>query len=201
MKTHLRDRVLRKFRTHLLGWFRAHQRDLPWRGSRDPYRIWVAEIMLQQTRIAAVTPYYDRFLRHFPTVESLAAAPQQDVLKLWSGLGYYSRARNLHLAAQKIVADHDGKFPHQLDAALALPGGRERVTEGRVDGRLIRAPRGSNGFGYDPVFVPDPAELIAAGLVTAGLTTAEMSPADKDRISHRGKALRDLAPVIAALLG
>lgn len=86
-------------------------------------------------------------------------------------------------------------------AALALPDGREHVTEGRVDGRLIREPRGANGFGYDPVFVPDPAELIAAGLVTAGLTTAEMDPEAKDQISHRGKALRALAPVIAALLG
>lgn len=122
MKTHLQNRALRKFQKQLLAWFRAHQRDLPWRGSRDPYRIWVAEIMLQQTRIAAVMPYYDRFLQHFPTVESLAAAPRQDVLKLWSGLGYYSRARNLHLAAQKIVADHDGKFPRKLETALELPG-------------------------------------------------------------------------------
>lgn len=122
MKTHLQDRALPQFRKRLLAWFRAQQRDLPWRGSRDPYRIWVAEIMLQQTRIAAVIPYYDRFLQHFPTVESLAAAPQQDVLKLWSGLGYYSRARNLHLAAKKIVANHDGKFPGKLDAALELPG-------------------------------------------------------------------------------
>ena len=122
MKTHLGDRALRKFQKQLLAWFRAHQRDLPWRGSRDPYRIWVAEIMLQQTRIAAVTPYYDRFLKHFPTVESLAAAPQQEVLKLWSGLGYYSRSRNLHLAAKKIVANHAGKFPQELDGALELPG-------------------------------------------------------------------------------
>lgn len=122
MKTHLRDRALRKFQKQLLTWFRAHQRDLPWRGSRDPYRIWVAEIMLQQTRIAAVMPYYDRFLKHFPSVESLAAAPQQEVLKLWSGLGYYSRARNLHVAAKKIVADHDGNFPRELEAALELPG-------------------------------------------------------------------------------
>jgi A/G-specific adenine glycosylase len=122
MKTHLQDRALRKFQKQLLAWFRAHQRDLPWRGSRDPYRIWVAEIMLQQTRIAAVMPYYDRFLKHFPNVESLAGAPQQEVLKLWSGLGYYSRARNLHLAARQIVAEHAGQFPRTLDAALALPG-------------------------------------------------------------------------------
>jgi A/G-specific adenine glycosylase len=122
MKTHLAGRALKTFQNDLLAWFRAHQRDLPWRSSRDPYRIWVAEIMLQQTRIAAVMPYYDRFLEHFPTVQSLAAAPQQEVLKLWSGLGYYSRARNLHSAAKQIVAEHAGKFPRGLEAALELPG-------------------------------------------------------------------------------
>lgn len=99
-----------------------HQRDLPWRSSRDPYRIWVAEVMLQQTRIAAVTPYYQRFLDRFPNVESLARAPQTEVLKLWSGLGYYGRARNLHAAAKEIVAHHHDKFPRELDVALALPG-------------------------------------------------------------------------------
>jgi A/G-specific adenine glycosylase len=122
MKTHLTRRSLTNFQKRLLTWFRAHQRDLPWRSSCDPYRIWVAEIMLQQTRIAAVMPYYDRFLKHFPTVESLAHAPQQEILKLWSGLGYYSRARNLHLAAKSIVANHNGKFPRTQQAALELPG-------------------------------------------------------------------------------
>src|SRR5271154_6166692 len=111
MKTHLTARALKQFQSRLLSWFRAHQRDLPWRCSRDPYRIWVAEIMLQQTRIAAVMPYYDRFFERFPTVETLADAPQQEVLKLWSGLGYYSRARNLHLAAKEIVTKYDAKFP------------------------------------------------------------------------------------------
>jgi A/G-specific adenine glycosylase len=106
----------------LLAWYRRHRRDLPWRASRDPYRIWVAEIMLQQTRIAAVLPYYQRFLKKFPTVESLARAREHQVLQLWSGLGYYSRARNLHRAAKEIVARHDGRFPATLDAALALPG-------------------------------------------------------------------------------
>jgi A/G-specific adenine glycosylase len=122
MKTPLTVRALKSFQTRLLVWFRAHQRDLPWRRSRDPFRIWVAEIMLQQTRIAAVVPYYQRFLGRFPTVHSLARAPEADVLKLWSGLGYYSRARNLHRAAKLIVAQHNGKFPRELDAALELPG-------------------------------------------------------------------------------
>jgi A/G-specific adenine glycosylase len=115
-------RPLTTFQRRLLAWFRAHQRDLPWRASRDPYRIWVAEVMLQQTRIAAVLPYYRRFLKQFPTVESLASAPQEKVLQLWSGLGYYSRARNLYRAAREISAHHDGRFPRTFEAALALPG-------------------------------------------------------------------------------
>jgi A/G-specific adenine glycosylase len=115
-------RSLAAFRKRLLAWFGKHRRDLPWRASRDPYRIWVAEIMLQQTRIAAVLPYYDRFLKNFPTVESLARAPQEKVLRLWSGLGYYRRARNLHRAAREIVARHGRMFPRTVEAALALPG-------------------------------------------------------------------------------
>lgn len=114
--------ALAKFQQRLLDWFRAHQRALPWRESRDPYRVWVAEIMLQQTRIAAVLPYYERFLAKFPTLESLACAREEEVLKIWSGLGYYSRARNLHRAAKEIVAGHGGEFPRDVDAALALPG-------------------------------------------------------------------------------
>jgi A/G-specific adenine glycosylase len=113
---------IKTFQRRLLDWFGAHRRDLPWRASRDPYRIWVAEIMLQQTRVAAVMPHYERFLEKFPTVKSLAGSPQDEVLKLWSGLGYYSRARNLHRAAQEIVKQHGGLFPRTLNAALALPG-------------------------------------------------------------------------------
>ncbi len=87
----------------LLAWYRAGHRDLPWRNTRDPYRIWVSEIMLQQTRAQAVIPYYERFLARFPSIEALAAASEDEVLALWSGLGYYSRARNLRLAAQRIT--------------------------------------------------------------------------------------------------
>lgn len=115
-------RQLARFRWKLLDWFHAHRRALPWRENRDAYRVWVAEIMLQQTRIAAVLPYYDRFLARFPDVTTVASAREDEVLKLWSGLGYYSRARNLHRAAKEIVANHDGKFPRDVDAALALPG-------------------------------------------------------------------------------
>ena len=106
----------------VLNWYRANRRDLPWRANRDPYRIWVAEIMLQQTRINVVEPYYDRFLKVFPSVGVLAHARPRDVLQLWAGLGYYRRARNLHQAARQIVARHGGVFPRTPEEALALPG-------------------------------------------------------------------------------
>jgi A/G-specific adenine glycosylase len=118
----LNTRELSTFRKQLLTWFRQFQRDLPWRGTMDPYRIWLSEIMLQQTRVAAVIPYYEKFLERFQNVQSLAAAPQEDVLRFWSGLGYYSRARNLQKAAQQIVAKHDGKFPARPEDVLDLPG-------------------------------------------------------------------------------
>lgn len=113
---------MRAFRKALLAWFGRRRRALPWRGARDPYRIWLSEVMLQQTRVAAVTPYYRRFVRRFPTVQALARAREADVLRHWAGLGYYSRARNLHRAAKRIIGEHRGKFPRRLDDALALPG-------------------------------------------------------------------------------
>jgi A/G-specific adenine glycosylase len=118
----LTGRELASFRKQLLAWFRQFQRDLPWRRSKDPYRIWISEIMLQQTRVAAMIPYYERFLAHFPNVRALAEAPQEEVLRLWSGLGYYSRARNLQKAAQQIVALHGGEFPKEEKAAMSLSG-------------------------------------------------------------------------------
>ena len=110
------------FRRRLLRWFEKRKRDLPWRRIRDPYRIWLSEVMLQQTRVAAVLPYYERFLARFPTITSLASAPEQEVLRVWSGLGYYSRARNLHCAAKEIVSRFGGRFPSKLEDALSLPG-------------------------------------------------------------------------------
>ena len=118
----LTGRELVSFGKQLLAWFRQFQRDLPWRRTKDPYRIWISEIMLQQTRVAAVIPYYERFLTRFPNIHALAEAPQEEVLRLWSGLGYYSRARNLQKAAQQIVAEHGGKFPQDEKAVLALSG-------------------------------------------------------------------------------
>src|SRR5258708_6839632 len=118
----LNGRELAVFRRQLLGWFNQFQRDLPWRRTKDPYRIWLSEIMLQQTRVAAAIPYYERFLQRFPDVHSLANAPEEEVLRLWSGLGYYSRARNVQKAAQVIVAKHKGRFPTRFGDALGLPG-------------------------------------------------------------------------------
>ena len=115
-------RQLASLRRKLFKWYRANRRDFPWRRGRDPYRIWLAEIMLQQTRIAAVLPYYERFLERFPTVRELARARESEVLKYWAGLGYYSRARNLHRAAKIIVQDHRAQFPSDVNSALALPG-------------------------------------------------------------------------------
>jgi A/G-specific adenine glycosylase len=107
----------------LLGWFERHGRkDLPWQRDPTPYRVWVSEIMLQQTQVSTVIPYYERFMARFPDVASLAAAPVDEVLHLWSGLGYYARARNLHRAAQAVVGEHGGDFPAGLAAVNALPG-------------------------------------------------------------------------------
>ena len=109
-------------RRNLLNWYEHHRRNLPWRSTRDPYKIWVSEIMLQQTRVQAVLPYYERFLRLFPDVNALAAADEQALLACWSGLGYYSRARNLRKAAQKIAREYGGEFPREYAAARELPG-------------------------------------------------------------------------------
>lgn len=113
---------VRPFRRRLLAWYAKHGRTLPFRESRDPYRIWVSEVMLQQTTVAAVVPYYERFLSRFPTVQALAAASEHDVLRQWEGLGYYSRARNMHAAAKSIIAEHGEVFPRTLPELMSLPG-------------------------------------------------------------------------------
>ncbi len=109
-------------RRRLLTWYDRNHRPLPWRATSDPYRIWISEIMLQQTRVETVLPHYARFLDRFPTLQALAAAPPEAVLKVWEGLGYYTRARNLHAAARIVVARHGGRLPDTREALLALPG-------------------------------------------------------------------------------
>jgi A/G-specific adenine glycosylase len=115
----LREQV---FRTRLLAWYDGHARHLPWRESRDPYRVWLSEIMLQQTRVAAVIAHYHEFLRRFPSVEKLARAREASVLAAWSGLGYYRRARMLHAAAKVVVRERGGRFPETAEGLRELPG-------------------------------------------------------------------------------
>jgi A/G-specific adenine glycosylase len=121
----------RRIQQRLLRWFAKARRDLPWRRDRDAYRIWISEVMLQQTTVAAVIPYFERFLRTFPTLPDLAAASEQDVLRLWEGLGYYRRARDLHRAARQVVATIGGVLPDDPDALRQLPG-MGRYTVGAV---------------------------------------------------------------------
>jgi A/G-specific adenine glycosylase len=111
-----------RVRALLLEWFREAARDLPWRRTRDPYAIWVSEVMLQQTRVATVIPYFDRWMQRFPTLEALGRADEDDVLHAWQGLGYYARARSLRAGAQAVVERHAGKMPTALDELVALPG-------------------------------------------------------------------------------
>lgn len=115
------DKIL-SFRQKLLSWYDENKRDLPWRRSKNPYHIWVSEIMLQQTRVDTVIPYYERFLDWFPTVESLANAPEDRLLKAWEGLGYYSRVRNMQTAAQQIMSEFEGKFPSTYEGISSLKG-------------------------------------------------------------------------------
>jgi A/G-specific adenine glycosylase len=118
----LSSQEIDRIRAALLGWYRRGHRDLPWRQLRDPYAIWISEIMLQQTRVQTVKEYFRRFMARFPTIAALAAAPSDQVLELWSGLGYYARARNMHAAAAEIVARYGGEFPREPAAVRSLPG-------------------------------------------------------------------------------
>ena len=154
------------FARKLIVWQRHHGRnDLPWQNTRDPYRVWLAEIMLQQTQVATVIPYYEKFLARFPTIKALAAADVESVMGLWSGLGYYARARNLHASARTIQRAYDGKFPQQADTIALLPGigpstansiaafcfgARTPIMDGNVK-RLLTRQFGIDGFPALPV--------------------------------------------------
>ncbi|KAE8558750.1 A/G-specific adenine glycosylase, partial [Paenibacillus polymyxa] len=139
----------RYFSFELLNWYTRNKRDLPWRRHRNPFYIWISEIMLQQTRVDTVIPYFNRFIARFPTIEALAEAPEEDVLKLWEGLGYYSRARNLQTAAKQVVELHGGQVPDDTQAVAALKGVGPYTTgaimsiafnrpEPAVDGNVMR---------------------------------------------------------------
>jgi len=163
------------FRKQLLAWYDAHARDLPWRKSQDPYRVWVSEIMLQQTRVAAVIEHYHEFLRRFPTVERLAAAREASVLAAWSGLGYYRRARMLHAAAKAVAREHGGEFPKTVEAWRDLPG----------IGRYSAAAIASIAFG-EPVAVVD-------GNVERVLQRIEGESISGEQVWERAEVLLDRA--------
>ncbi len=118
----LGEKEIKEFRSRLLGWFRHHRRELPWRKTKDPYRIWISEIMLQQTTVPVVIPYYKKWLKIFPTVRALAKASPQKVLKTWQGLGYYQRVKNIHKASKVIVKSFKGKIPDTYEELVKLPG-------------------------------------------------------------------------------
>jgi A/G-specific adenine glycosylase len=176
------------FAAQLVGWQRLHGRhDLPWQGTRDPYRVWLSEIMLQQTQVATVKAYFARFLQRFPNVASLAGASEDDVLGLWSGLGYYSRARNLHRCAQAIVQQHGGEFPQDAATLAGLPGiGRstaaavaalcfsERVAI--LDANVRRVVTRVHGFSGD--LAQAAQERVLWALATDLLPTPADAPAD-----------------------
>jgi A/G-specific adenine glycosylase len=163
----------------LLAWYDRHRRTLPWRvapgETADPYRVWLSEIMLQQTTVKAVAPYFARFLARWPQVQALAAAPLDDVLRLWAGLGYYARARNLHACAQAVVARHDGRFPVSEAELAALPG----------IGRYTAAAIAAIAFGARAVPVDGNVERVVARLYAV----ADALPAAKPDIHRRAQAL------------
>ena len=113
---------MKLFSKKICDWYQLNKRDLPWRNVNDPYKIWLSEIILQQTRVNQGLEYYHKFVEHYPTVEMLAKANEEQILKLWQGLGYYSRARNLHKAAKQVVAEHKGKFPSEYNDLIKLKG-------------------------------------------------------------------------------
>lgn len=172
--------VLRRARRRLGRWYAENRRDLPWRRTRDPYRIWVAEVMLQQTRVEVVVPYYERFLARFPEIGALAAAEEAEVLALWSGLGYYGRARRLHAAARRI-AQEGGNFPADPVALSRLPG----------IGDYTAAAVASIAFGRPVTVLDGNVERVAARLL--GLAGDPKRAAGRRRLAAAAAALLDPA--------
>jgi A/G-specific adenine glycosylase len=166
-----------KLRRALLAWYARHKRDLPWRRTRDPYAIWLSETMLQQTRVETVIPYYERFLARFPSVFALADAEPDEVTRLWSGLGYYSRARNLHAAARKLADEHGGALPRDVDALRELPG-VGRYTAGAVASIAFDRPA--------PIVDGNVARVLARCFDLRGEST---SPAMQTRLWSEAEAL------------
>jgi A/G-specific adenine glycosylase len=203
----------------LLDWFAAKARDLPWRRTRDPYAIWVSEIMLQQTQVKTVMPYWERWMRELPTIQAAAKAPSAKIHKLWEGLGYYTRVRNLQKAAQAIVAQHSGIFPQNFEEVLALPG-IGRYTAGAIcsiafneptpilDGNVIRVLTRLFGIAENPKEKKTNAQLwqLAEEMVcraknamdpkAAFTSPPSRSSRDTDSCSHLNQSLMELGALI-----
>ncbi|HET6180737.1 MAG TPA: A/G-specific adenine glycosylase [Candidatus Sulfotelmatobacter sp.] len=184
------------FRARLLAWYDKHARELPWRKGRDPYRVWVSEIMLQQTRVAAVIVHYHEFLRRFPTVEKLAAAREASVLAAWSGLGYYRRARMLHAAAKVVVREQGGKFPASSEGLRALPG----------IGRYTAAAIASIAFGEAVAVVDGNVERVLARVSGARLAGEKLWDAaervlDRERPGDFNQAMMELGATVCTPRG
>jgi A/G-specific adenine glycosylase len=201
-----RDQKTKKLVPLLLDWFAKNARDLPWRRTRDPYAIWVSEIMLQQTQVKTVIPFWNRWLRELPTIKSVADASSGKIHKLWEGLGYYTRVRNLQKAAQVIVEKHDGKFPEHFDDVLALPG-IGRYTAGAIcsiafnqptpllDGNVIRVFTRIFGITENPKEKIANAKLwkLAEELVSQAATERQ-----KNTCSHLNQSLMELGALICS---
>jgi A/G-specific adenine glycosylase len=174
------------FRRKLLDWYGRNARDLPWRATRDPYRIWISEIMLQQTRVAAVIPYYTRFLDRFPNVASLARASEDDLLTAWSGLGYYARARNLHRAAQQIASR--GTFPREYESLRRLPG----------VGEYTAAAIASIAFGLPHAVVDGNVRRVLSRLACGAVEPAQLAEEslDRERPGAFNQALMELGATL-----
>ena len=193
----------------LLAWFARDARDLPWRRTRDPYAIWVSEIMLQQTQVKTVIPYWERWMRALPTIAAAASAPADQIHKLWEGLGYYTRVRNLQKAAQVIVAQHGGKFPEDYEAVLALPG-IGRYTAGAIcsiafnqptpilDGNVIRVLTRLFAIAENPKDKETNARLwhLAEQLVQAASVLPPRAPCPAPHASFLNQSLMELGALI-----
>jgi len=185
------DSTKATFRARLLAWYDAHARDLPWRESSDPYRVWLSEIMLQQTRVAAVIAHYHEFLRRFPTVEKLARGREAGVLAAWSGLGYYRRARMLHAAAKVVVRERNGKFPASAEELRKLPG----------VGRYTAAAIASIGFGEAVAVVDGNVERVLQRVSGERLAGEELWRAAEGLLDHErpgdfNQAMMELGAVV-----
>ena len=189
--------LLNKMAAPLLAWYQEHKRSLPWRDDPSPYHVWISEIMLQQTRVEAVKGYYSRFLTELPDIEALAAVPEEKLLKLWEGLGYYNRARNLQKAAGKIVAAYDGKMPSDYDEIISLPG-IGAYTAGAIAsiafGQPVAAVDG-NVLRVFARYLADPTDISDEGLKKRRKAEIEqMIPKDHPGIFNQ--ALMDLGAMI-----